>query len=81
VHVKEIGTPVEIFGMTVQNGDLVHADRHGALVIPADVIDQLEAAILKLLETEKIVLNAARKDGFTFEDFAEAWAAFEKSRT
>ena len=81
VHVKEIGTPVEIFSMTVNDGDLVHADRHGALVIPADVIDQLEAAILKLLETEKIVLEAARKDGFTFEDFAEAWAAFEKSRT
>lgn len=81
VHVKEIGTPVGIFGMTVSNGDLVHADRHGALVIPADAIDQLEAAILKLLKTEKIVLEAARKEGFTFEDFAEAWAAFEKSRT
>jgi regulator of RNase E activity RraA len=81
VHVKEIGTPVEIFGMTVNNGDLVHADRHGALVIPSDVIDQLEAAILKLLDTEKIVLGAARKEGFTFEDFVAAWSEFEKSRT
>ncbi len=81
VHVREIATKVEIFSMTVNDGDLIHADRHGALVIPQDVIGQLEEAILKLLETEKIVLNAARKDGFTFEDFAEAWAEFEKSRT
>lgn len=81
VHVREIGTPVTIFGMTVQDGDLVHADRHGALVIPPDVIDGLEEAIRKLLETERLVLDPAREDGFDFERFATAWAAFEKSRT
>lgn len=81
VHVREIGTPVEIFGMTVNDGDLVHADRHGALVIPTDVIDVLEAAILKLLETEKLVLEPARADGFDFAAFEAAWAAFEASRT
>ena len=81
VHVREIGTPVEIFGMTVKDGDLVHADRHGALVIPTDVVDVLEAAIIKLLETEKVVLEPARKEGFDFEAFEVAWAAFEASRT
>lgn len=81
VHVREIGTPVEIFGMTVNDGDLVHADRHGALVIPSDVVDVLEAAIIKLLETEKVVLEPARKEGFDFEAFEVAWTAFEASRT
>ena len=81
VHVREIGTPVEIFGMTVNDCDLVHADRHGALVIPADVVDVLEAAILKLLETEKVVLEPARAEGFDFDAFEAAWAAFEASRT
>ncbi|WGI21765.1 RraA family protein [Amylibacter sp. IMCC11727] len=81
VHVREIGTPVQIFGMTVNDGDLVHADRHGALVIPNDIVDVLEAAILKLLETEKVVLEPARADGFDFEAFEKAWAAFEASRT
>ena len=81
VHVREIGTPVEIFGMTVNDGDLVHADRHGGLVIPSDLIDVLEAAILKLLETENVVLDPAREDGFDFEAFEAAWAAFEASRT
>ncbi|TCL08807.1 regulator of RNase E activity RraA [Shimia isoporae] len=81
VHVREIGTPVTIFGMQVKNGDLVHADRHGALVVPPDVLDSLEASILKLLETEKLVLEPARQDGFDFEAFEKAWAAFEAART
>ena len=51
VHVREVGTPVEIFGLKIADGDLVHADRHGALVVPQDVIEDLEAASLKLLET------------------------------
>jgi regulator of RNase E activity RraA len=81
VHVKEIGTAVEIFGMSVTEGDLIHADRHGAIVIPADVIDVLEDAIDKLLSTEHLILEPARKDGFDFEVFEKAWTAFENSRT
>ncbi|GGE44331.1 RraA family protein [Actibacterium pelagium] len=81
VHVKEIGTPVNIFGLTVNDGDLVHADRHGALVVPEDVVDRLETAILKLLETEKLVLDPARQEGFDFDAFEAAWNAFESART
>lgn len=81
VHVREIGTRVTIFGMTVEDGDLVHADRHGALVIPKDVIPTLEHAIVTLLETEKLVLGPAQAEGFDFEAFEAAWAAFEAART
>ena len=81
VHVQEIGTQVEIFGMTVTEGDLIHADRHGALVIPKDVIETLEASIEKLLSTETLILEPARTAEFNFEVFEEAWDTFEKSRT
>lgn len=81
VHVKEIGTKVEIFGMKVRDGDLVHADRHGALVIPPEVVPMLEDATHKLLDTEKLVLDPARANGFDFDAFEKAWAAFEASRT
>ncbi|WP_170530361.1 RraA family protein [Ruegeria arenilitoris] len=80
VHVREFDTPVSIFGLTVNPSDLIHADRHGAVVVPADLIDQLEHAILKLFEIERIILNAASKPGFNFEKFEIAWAAFEKAR-
>ncbi|MFV2052146.1 RraA family protein [Aliiroseovarius sp. YM-037] len=81
VHVRELNTPVNILGMTVRPGDLVHADRHGAVVVPEDVIGVLGGAITKLLETEKLVLDPAREDGFDFAAFEAAWAAFEKART
>ncbi|OED50242.1 RraA family protein [Leisingera sp. S232] len=81
VHVCEVGTPVSVFGMAVNDGELIHADRHGALVIPADIVPMLERAIRKLLETEKLVLEPARRDGFDFASFEKAWAAFEKART
>ena len=81
VHVKEIGTQAEIFGLTVKDGDLIHADRHGALVIPTEVIPDLEAAIHKLLDTERLVLEPARAAGFDFEAFEKAWGAFENART
>ena len=81
VHVTEIGEPVSIFGLPIQDGDLVHADRHGALVVPKDVIPDLGSAIERLLDTERLVLDPARRAGFDFDAFAAAWEEFEKART
>ncbi|MBV6635514.1 MAG: RraA family protein [Mameliella sp.] len=81
VHVTELDTPVQIFGLTVNPGDLVHADRHGALVIPADIVTRIGAAIQKMQNTEHLVLGPAREEGFDFAKFEAAWAAFEKART
>lgn len=81
VHVTELGTPVTIFGMTVNQGDLIHADRHGAVVIPPEVVDQLADAIQKMQDTEQLVLGPAKQPGFDFDKFEAAWTAFEKART
>ena len=81
VHVREFGKPVSVFGLAVEEGDLVHADRHGALVIPSLVIPSLQHAIEKLIATERLVLDPASKPDFDFEAFAKAWAAFEAART
>ena len=81
VHVREIGTPVDILGLGINEGDLVHADRHGAIVVPPDVIPRLGAAIERLLSTEQVILEPARRAGFDIEKLETAWAAFEKART
>ncbi len=81
VHVTDLGTPVSVFGLTVKQGDLVHADRHGAVVIPPEVVDQLAGAIQKMQDTEQLVLGPAKEPGFDFDKFEAAWAAFEKART
>lgn len=81
VHVTELGTPVTIFGLTVAQGDFVHADRHGAVVIPLEVLSKLSDALEAVFKAEKIVLEPARAKGFDFEAFETAWSAFEKART
>lgn len=81
VHVVDFDEPVEVMGMAVAPGTLIHADRHGAVVIPDDVIPRLEAAIAQLFKSEKVVLDATKGKRIGFSDFEAAWAAFEASRT
>ena len=81
VHVREIATPVTVFGLTVAPGDLVHADRHGAVVVPPEVVPELADGIRKLQSTEALILGPARAPGFDFAAFEAAWTAFENART
>lgn len=81
VHVIDYDQPVEVMGMTVAPGALVHADRHGAVVIPDEVIPALEAAIAQLFKSENVVFEAVKGKRIGFAEFEAAWAAFEASRT
>lgn len=81
VHVREIGTPVEIFGLSISQDDWVHADRHGALIIPEDAIDDLEIGIETVIRNESIILGPAREKGFNIEVLERTWAEFERVRT
>ena len=81
VHVVEIGTSVSIMGMTVKQGELIHADRHGAVVIPDTVIPNLKSSIEKVFASEAIILGPARQPGFNIHKLEVAWAEFEKART
>jgi regulator of RNase E activity RraA len=81
VHVTDVACPVTVFGLTVRPDDWIHADRHGALVIPDTHLAELPSAIAKMQQTEAIVLQAARAPGFDFDRFEAAWTAFEAART
>ena len=80
VHVVDYDVPVKVFGLTVRPGDFVHADRHGAVVVPRDILPRLVDAIRKMQAGEAIILAPAREPGFNFEKFEAAWEAFEKAR-
>ena len=80
VHVREIGTPVRILGLRIAQGDLVHADRHGALVVPQDVYTTLPDAIATLHDCESLIVDAAREPGFDIDALEQAWTAFETAR-
>ena len=60
VHVVDYGIDVNVAGMAVRSGDLIHADRHGALVVPIDKIDAMQAALADLSAKEAKVIAAAK---------------------
>ena len=65
VRVERFDVPVNVHGMEVSPGDLIHADRHGAVVIPLAVAEQLPSAIDLCGRREAPILNAARAPGFS----------------
>ena len=67
VHVVDFGVDLTVHGMAVKSGDLIHADRHGAVVVPVDKIDAMRAALVTLLAQEARILDVARKPGATVE--------------
>jgi regulator of RNase E activity RraA len=65
VHVVDFGVPVTIHGMATVSGDLVHADRHGAVIVPVDTIAAMRPAFDKLTAQEARIIQASRAPGAT----------------
>jgi regulator of RNase E activity RraA len=65
VHIVEFGLSVNVHSMEVQSGDLIHADRHGAVVVPVKNIDAMAAALDSLMKREARIIAAARAPGAT----------------
>jgi regulator of RNase E activity RraA len=65
VHMAEFGVRVEVHGMAVNSGDLVHADQHGAVVIPHHLARQIVDAAARVGAKEKIILDACKAPDFT----------------
>ena len=72
VHLADFGKQVRVSGMIVRSGDLIHADRHGACVIPHAVADKIPAACDLLARKEAVILGVARSKGFNIEQLREA---------
>jgi regulator of RNase E activity RraA len=77
VHVVDFKGDVVIHGMPCSDGDVVHADRHGAVVIPADAVRALPAAIDLIARREKVVLDMCKRSDFNIAALREALSKAE----
>jgi regulator of RNase E activity RraA len=66
-HVVDFGGEIEVLGMRVRSGDIVHADRHGAVVVPTSTVAALPDAAHLLARREGRILAVARAPGCTAE--------------
>jgi regulator of RNase E activity RraA len=74
VDLVDFGGTVSIAGMIVATGDLIHADRHGAVVVPRDAVRKLPEAAARIARREKVLLDAAKRPGFSIADLKRALA-------
>jgi regulator of RNase E activity RraA len=65
VHAVEAGIPVKVGGLWVKPGDLIHADQHGVVTIPLDIVKQVPSAVKKLVEREGQIINYCQSKNFT----------------
>ncbi len=72
VRVEDVGIDVDIFGMAVKHGDLIHADRHGAVVIPLEAAPKLPECIDLCIRREAVILDACKRPDFNIEMLKQA---------
>jgi regulator of RNase E activity RraA len=74
VHMVAFGQEVAVHGMHVMHEDVIHADRHGAVVIPHDAVRKIPAAIELGARREKVILDLCKSSDFSAAKLAEAIA-------
>jgi regulator of RNase E activity RraA len=70
IHVVEYGGPVEVGGLTIRPGDLIHGDRHGILTVPPELALELPAAARVIREKKQQLIDLAGKPGTSHEEFS-----------
>ena len=73
VHLVDFGGTVSVAGMIVSANDVIHADRHGAVVVPREAVKDIPAAVDLIARREKVIIDAARAPGFSIARLRQAF--------
>ena len=68
VHLMDFGCPVNVGGILVRTGDLIHADKHGVLLVPNEIAAEVPKAAAKVCEREQQLLALCKSPAFTLEE-------------
>jgi len=74
VHIVEFGKPVEIGGLRIKSGDLLHGDLHGVQSIPLDIASQIPRAAAQIVAKEREIIAICRSPNFSIEKLRAAIA-------
>lgn len=66
-HMVDVGKPVKVCGLVVNNGDLIHADKHGVVIIPHEIARELPEACKKFEDRERRILDFCKSPNFDVE--------------
>ena len=74
IHILEFGTPVEIGGLKIQSGDLLHGDLHGVQSIPLDIATNIPRAAAEIVAREQEIITLCQSRNVSLEQLREAVA-------
>ena len=70
-HVFQFGIPVEIGGLKIEPGDLLHGDEHGVLKIPPEIAPRIPAKTQEIQEKEQRIIAKCRSADFSLDQLRE----------
>jgi 4-hydroxy-4-methyl-2-oxoglutarate aldolase len=70
-HITEFGEPVEIDGLKISPGDLLHGDRHGVITIPLSVVTEVAQQAAKIREEEQELIQFCHSSRFSLQELSE----------
>jgi 4-hydroxy-4-methyl-2-oxoglutarate aldolase len=70
-HIFDVGASVNIGGMEVLPGDLMHGDRHGVLTVPAEIAAKIPVVAAELQRAEQKVIDFCRSSAFSVTNLGE----------
>src|ERR1051326_6290078 len=70
-HIAHIGTSVEVGGLKINPGDLLHGDLNGLLAIPLDIATDLPAEAARIAEKERKLIGLCRAPDFSPDKMRE----------
>ncbi len=69
-HIIEFGEPVEIDGLKISSGDLLHGDRHGVLSIPLSIASRIPTEAAKIAAEERELIEFCRSSEFSLKELS-----------
>lgn len=70
-HVIEFGEPVEIGGLQIKPGDLLHGGQHGVVSVPISIAAEVPKVAEELLKTERELIDFCHSREFSFQGLEE----------
>lgn len=70
-HIFDIGAEVNVGGMEVRSGTLLHGDRHGIMTIPREIAARLPEVAQELKRSEQKIIDFCRSRDFSVEKLRE----------
>jgi regulator of RNase E activity RraA len=67
-----MGGPVEVGGLKVQPGDLLHGDCHGVLSIPKEIAPEIPSVAARIQSKERKLIALCQSAGFSLEKLTRA---------